>query len=615
MQTTNFITYKTTDRKQIWDFRSVWSMGEKYPLLNIYSGVGSTYPDDITDIVGNDSITTAEDFYQKLANSDENSSYNVLNSIDFSSIVWGDKNHPIPDTLKGQLTFADGVVLTNLKIVNDTQGANVGLFRTLDENAIISGLNLQGVIITGEKANSVGVMAGVNEGASLYNISIKDVSLTIEGVSFGTLFGISNDVQNKAIQNVKVESVGAGDVFFEYAGGLVGRNYGEISVVQNENNFIYNSVKNVSLYAYVSGGVAGENNGKISYTMADEIKLNEDATVRKNIYDGVKDIAFGGVAGNNKGSITEVYTSVYLKLTSGADYSIFAGGAVGYNTGDITRAYSHDLHIEVKDNFASRLGGLVGFNNAGKISRSVVKGGDIVSLASTRSKSLFESNICSIAGGLVGYDYNTTASYSISECSVQIGSVEGFYAGGLVGIVRGKLEKSYAGTSSSKVSVSGFIAGGISATIQGSVVDCYTICELAGEYTKNKYENVMSIINYEVSAVAGISVFVMTDGYVKGCYSVATFREGGEKFNAFADLSSKYNEGEIVGCIYTTNISNYPAKCNYLSESELNGSVGGYIEFFKKIGSDTTDIWVTNYSGYPEIRGLRENLPSYSPNA
>ena len=610
----NFVTYISTNTsaKQTWDFNSVWTMGDKYPLLNIYSASGSKYPDDISDIVGNNSISTPQELYDALNSTDEDASFVIISDIDFQGqFVWGDESHPIPEQFNGTLTCLENVTIKNLTILNNTESANVGLVRELGPNAVINGFNISGVIIQGEDANSLGVLAGINNGASVYDVSISDVTVHINGNNFGALFGINFGFEGHSIRNIEIANITAGNAYFVISGGMVGQNYGDISVSKMvEQDIYYNLVRDVKLYGNLVGGIAGVNDSSISYTKTSAVSFKEIQGIKNLIYNQDYDIMVGGAVGynNSNGNITEVYAQLYTDLTAGSFYNISAGGLVGYNTGNITRTYSYDVYIQVKETYLSYLGGLVGFNDTGKISRSVVNGGDIISSTSTRSTNLQAGEICSVVGGLVGIDYYTTSSYSISECSSRINQVKGFYAGGLVGIASGKIERCFVGTSSKSVRISGFIVGGLCATVQGSLVDSYTICELSGEFTNNKFENMYSILNFNVSGVAGISVFALTGSHIQGCYTVATFKDGGEKFSTFADISKIAKQGEIKGCVYVNKPSENSSIGTMLSQAELTGSVNP-TKFYKSIGSQDNSVWVLVTGEYPKIANLDANLP------
>ena len=621
-----FITYIYSNGDiRTWDFNSVWQMGDSYPLLNIYSAMGSTYPTDFTDIIGDNAILSADELYEALKNPDENASYTIIGQnngngyeINFEGLdwKWGDSEHKIPEQFNGTLTCENGCVIRGLKIYSSgvEEGADledIGLVKTLGVNAKISGLTFEDVEITGENARYVGLLAGVNDGADIYNISIRNLNVNVDGLAFGSLFGWNEERTDRYIQLVNIRNVDASNSYFAYSGGVVGYNLGSITAQRSSVDFEYNYINNIRLYGNYVGGVAGRNDGDISYIDASEVYFNASKNAaRQDAYTSGYDFAVGGIAGLNNGAISEVYSNIYMQAIAGSEYFLTLGGIVGDNAGDITRAYASGNTITVTNSYLVYAGGLVGSNYGGRISRSVVEGGSIITETTVRASSIRDISNCSIVGGLVGFDGNTSSTYSISESASRINSIQGCYAGGLVGIAYGKIERCYVGSQSKQVNIKGYFAGGLCATISGSVVDCYSVCRLSGIYTNETYNDVNSLINMKVSATAGLAVMLLTGGEIKGCYTVAEFVDGGVRFSTCADISSMYNSGKITGCVYTTEGS---ANMNFygtlLSYQDLNGGTDSYKKFFDSIGSDDSKVWAAEGGRYPVLYQLDEKLP------
>lgn len=623
---TKFITLISDDlQKRYWDFISVWQMGEKYPLLNMLSASGSVYPTDYSSLVGDNDILTAQDLYNALSNNSADASYNVLGQssgtsfvIDFTEQdwVWGDASHPIPTTFAGTITSSNGCVIKGLRIVNNTEiegtnVVNVGLVGTLSSSAIVTGLKFEDITISGYKATNVGVLCGYNDGANISNISFENISVILEGGTFGTVAGYSANRQDRYIQNIAVNKLDLSNTYFVCAGGVVGKNYGVITINKVGTGFKYNTINNAKIYANSVGGVVGINYGNISYFDVNEVNFDAlDST--KKVYSNNKPIVAGSIAGLNYSNISDVYGNIIAKANSGKDYQVHIGGIVGYNLGNINRAFSSGCNIQVNDNYSVYAGGLVGTNNAGKISRSVVNKGAIV-LSTVLTNSSLTSGTASypIAGGLVGYDAKTSADYSITECVSLIDSITGAYAGGLIGLSFGKVTKSHSGSQAKQVAITGYVAGGLCATISGKVKDCYTVCKLSGIYTDNSYVNSKSILELKVSSIAGLAVVALTGSEVSGCYTVAEFKDGGVRLSTFTDLESVgYKGGDIKGCVYVTQGQNGQNKyCSLISIYNLTGKSDNYLLFFSKIGSENNSVWSIKDGGYPKLYNVDENLP------
>lgn len=625
---TVYVTYvkkaqgSDTIKERYWDFDSIWSMGANYPILNIHSAIGSTYPIDTSDIKGLNDITNAEDLYTKLSGN-KAGSFKIINDIDFSSCdwAWGDSAHPLFE-FNGTLTDdGNGRVIKNLKIVNTVVGnnANVGLFTKLGTNSYVKGIKFKDVTITYSQENSatrnvknVGVLAGISDGSTISNIEIDGLMVDLYGVRFGGIVGLANGKTDKYISNVTVKNVEGRDGYFTYAGGLVGENSATIDVERFGNNFAYNMLSNIKLVANCLGGAIGKNSGVVSYVDASQIVLSETDKTRKMFASGEKFIVIGGVAGQNSGTITNVYANLNAKTIAGADYMIYVGGLVGYNTGALSLGYSSCVEIVVDGSYSVYAGGLVGANSKGTISRSIVRQGKIDCSVENYNKSISISTNIPVVGGLVGFDGQTTNSYSISECVSYIDSVKGAFAGGLAGNAHGKIERCHSGSQDKVVDITGFVAGGLAGYVPGEITDCYTVCTLTGQYTENAYESISSITELKVSTVGGFtSALAYETSKIQGCYAVVSFKGGGVRLSTCADISSKYLQGKVIGGIYTA--EGTPGQKSFgkiLSQSDLTGMGDAkYQSFYANIGSEDNTVWDTSNGGYPKLYNVDERVP------
>ena len=641
-----FVSYEylvgADTKKVMWNFETVWVMGEAYPEVLETSELGTVYMEDIdiSNIMTNAAVTNLTDLHTKLE-ADPTGTYYVLLSEETleKNPVWT----PI-DEFSGTIYFA-GASIKNLQINNNIADKNVGLFRNVTKDAVIIGLNVDYVTITGQKGVNVGVIAGLSEGAIANNIKIKNVFVEIEGQAFGTLFGIADDHAGHGIKNVIVKNVQM-KKNYAVAGGIAGVNYGTITNgPTNINNpdpneiLVSNQVREVSLKAQIAGGVVGDNRGIIEKTIAVEIKFTEKLADNPNLFN-TDYIAVGGIAGTNySGIVSNVYViNSNLDVPTGATYYVYLGGIIGLNNaGTAVRAYVEKTNITTSSNYVAFVGGVIG-DNMGTINLCVVdKGTNIrssttfVSLNSTTANSANLTFICSMVGGIAGI--NRAGSNVLINQSVSTATIEGFYAGGIAGISYSDITKSsygyVDGGSQFRVTkgfITGFYAGGlVSLAISGKVSDCYTICDIKGATFTGKssdWQNITlitaanMICSQEVSAKAGFAVFIINKAEFTTCYSIVDF--SGEGVNFATTLSevhrsdadrAKYNYGTLKNCAYQTT-GNYNNGGTRLTKDQFQGGGNNYKAFIA-VGFDTSTIWDVKTGGgaYPRFYKLSTQLP------
>lgn len=630
----NFVTYSklTTNEKRFWAFDSVWEVSSSYPLLNIHSAMGSTYLEGMDDIKGDEVIDTPQELYSKLK-TNPTGAYTLRGQkegdlwiVDFGGIdwSWGDENHPLfafNGTLAGP---TEGVVIKNFKIVNNILASeqeiiNVGMFSST-QNAVFSRLHFENATITYDHENvetrnvtNVGLLAGSAEDNTVYDVTIDGLTVDLAGKNFGGLFGISKSIANQfCIANVSVKNVDARNGYFVVAGGFVGENRTVITVDKVGEEFSYNTLENIQLYGNCVGGVAGRNYSTISYVDASGIKFVANENTDQKVF-GQKSVVVGAIAGTNEGNISNVYGNLNAEIASGRNYNVSVGGLVGFNMGVLNLGFASGPQIKVTGDYSVYAGGLAGANNGGRILSSVVEKGSIDCSVETHNTKITDLKNVSIVGGLVGFDGKTTDNFSISGCVSYITLVKGAFAGGLVGDANGIIEKSHCGSQSRTVAITGFVAGGLAGIVPGKIRDCYTVCTLSGVYTDSSYDGVSSIVDLKVSTIGGFTAVLMnSDSEIKGCYAVVNFKDGGVRFSTCADLSSKYTQGKVVGGIYTTEgtvgLNNFG---KIISTTDLNGTGDtSYQLFYRNIGSDDTSVWDVSKGGYPQLDKVDELLPS-----
>lgn len=624
-----------------WFDTNVWFMASSYPVLNFFNSNPTTYV--ITSIVAGTPIETAEELYRELS-TNPNGVLTIVGekkeyatgtpyfAIDFSGDwKWGDAEHPIPENFNGQIYCTNGCKIRGLTIVLTEDKGDMGLVKKLSKDAVVNGLSFEDInlesVDPAYKAYTAGVLAAVNEG-SVLNITINSVQLNVGGVlntdsSFGVLFGESKNSGDNFITDIKISNVLAGDSYFYYVGGIVGYNATNITCING-----YNKVEFVDLYGNYAGGVAGINKGNISKIDAKYIELKKDSneTTITQIY-GSTDIGVGGIAGYNQGGISDVYVNAEFSLDSGENYIVSVGGVAGFNKdATIERAYVIDTEITVKKNYRAHIGGIVGWNGEhGLVTNCIVSGGSLLGTV-TPSKGYYDTafsfdtskiqdsttivnvDVCTFTGGIVGYDCSTLGQYSIYECSSQVDTIQGRYAGGLTGSTFGKVYRSFVGSAEKPVKIIGLMAGGLSALVSGKVVDCYTFAELTA--LGKPSNNISDIIGLKAASSAGLAVIVFSSGEIRGCYTVATFKGEGTSFSTTLDISSKYNEGKITGCVYQNygaNIEKYGSK---LESDQLKGlGANEFQTFYKAIGSEDKSVWAFERGNYPKLSGVEDRLP------
>ena len=301
---------------------------------------------------------------------------------------------------------AGGIAGTN----TGTIGAEEGTFVTA-ESAITSDGNATAIggvvgdnkgtvnlanslgVTNGEGVENVGGIAGDNSGTmySLYNESVVTGKDNVGGVA-----GTNSGKIENAVNTTGITATG------DYAGGLAGVNSGTIDsgrntgtingkdyvggmVGANKKGGMLENLSNAVTAAIFGsanvGGIAGTNSG----TITSDNNLVNEGTVYGNQY-------VGGIAGvNEQDGVIENVTSetLVLKTADGMNAQYF-GGIAGQNAGTITDATNES---NVRAEGATFVGGIAGKNtDTGKLTGSLVNNGDVTG----------RSNV----GGLAGENNN-----------------------------------------------------------------------------------------------------------------------------------------------------------------------------------------------------------------
>lgn len=278
-----------------------------------------------------------------------------------------------------------------------------------------------------------------------------------------------------------------------------------------------------------TGGLAGRNRGTITNSYVSGEIFSFGASV-------------GGLTGENTGTIRGSHFSGIVEKPN-TSIGNYAGGLTGVNTGTISNSYSSGEITQNSSNSMQHFGGLVG-SNEGTITDSHS------SMNITATKGL---------GGLVGYNNGGTISNSYATGDVTSTGANFLYSawiGGLVGISFGAIENSYAtGDVTGIDSVGGFIGESddviTNSYATGNVSGTTKVGGFAGvDYGTTSY-------SYATGNVVGTSQVGGFAGYSEGfgiSYSYATGKvtstdtwAGGFVGENYTDISNSYATGDVVG--------------------------------------------------------------------
>lgn len=393
-------------------------------LKSLYvESAGTTYKGDNIRNVIYAWISNAEELnsLQRVAENlkDRNAlSYNFVlkNDIDASGLVDAKGNSTYNTIGGGNTAFTgtfdgDGHTIVGLQ-------AKGGIFGQLGSGAVVKNINIASSVFTGNNiGDSVGAVAAENNGGSISGIS-----------------GYGNTVKGSS----------------GYIGGLVGKNYGDISNSNDQSTVIAGA-------GTVAGGIAGVNgtNAGIGGTI-DNVQSNSAVTtgvLDENQYAS----NLGGIVGKNemllnKYNINNVSAHGITGKTGNTQTS---GGIVGTNEGRISNAYNESI-IHGSEN----IGGVAG-NNVTQASNSklaelndVANAVEIIGDAGSQNvgglvgmqdhattnqgRNTGAITGCTNVGGMVGY--NTANSYLKNLENSPQATITGItYVGGIAGVNEGEI--------------------------------------------------------------------------------------------------------------------------------------------------------------------------------
>ena len=358
-------------------------------LKSLYvESAGTTYKGDNIRNVIYAWISNAEELnsLQRVAENlkDRNAlSYNFVlkNDIDASGLVDADGNSTYNTIGGGNTAFTgtfdgDGHTIVGLQ-------AKGGIFGKLGSGAVVKNINIASSVFTGiNTGDNVGAVAAENNGGSISGIS-----------------GYGNTIK------------GSGG----YIGGLVGKNYGDISNSNDHSTVIAGA-------GTVAGGIAGVNgtNAGIGGTI-DNVQSNSAVTtgdLEENQYAD----NLGGIVGKNE-MVSDKYNINNVSahgVTGKTGNTKTSGGIVGTNEGRISNAYNESI-IHGSEN----IGGVAGKNGTQTSNSKLTELNDVANAVEIIGDAGSQN-----VGGLVGMQEHATTNQgrntgAITGCT-NVGGMVGY---------------------------------------------------------------------------------------------------------------------------------------------------------------------------------------------
>ena len=409
------------DKNDLTEGGTTVKMADK--LKNLYvKSAGTTYNgSNIRDIIYT-WISNAEELnsLQRVAeNLDDRDalSYNYVlkNDIDASGLVDADGNSTY-NTIGGGTkakaftgTFdGDGHTIVGLQ-------AKGGIFGKLGSGAVVKNINIASSVFTGKNTNdSVGAVAAENNGGSISGIS-----------------GYGNTIK------------GSGG----YIGGLVGKNYGDISNSNDHSTVIAGADT-------VAGGIAGFNGTNAEKNKGGTIdNVQSNSAVTTGVLAEAKYASnLGGIVGKNEYNINNVSAHGITGKTGNTQTS---GGIVGTNEGRISNAYNESI-IHGSEN----IGGVAGNNGTQAPNSKMAELNDVANAVeiigdagsqnvgglvgmqghatTNQGRNTGAITGCTNVGGMVGY--NKADSYLKNLENSPQATITGItYVGGIAGVNEGEI--------------------------------------------------------------------------------------------------------------------------------------------------------------------------------
>ncbi len=436
--------------------------------------------DEFNQVFGGDTanVSSSVAFYYDLVQNKVFGNYRIVDNIDLSSLLSDETGLTLRSTemslvptysnngeVNG-LGLIDGnsFTVSGIELVSTLGGANTsyGLFKELDNGAVIMNLNLEikGVNATG--VNYVGALSGTIKDSKIININISNGLASENAVIYG--YNLAGGVAGRIIGNSYLSNISVENLTV-VAGNDVG---------SSSQQFYNRSIRNNISYA---GGIAGVidiytniNDYKFSTILSDPNAVGLKASGNTSVYGAT----VGGIVGF-LGPQTMLQDALYEISSSQGEYSqklvaykFAAGGIVGENYGYlfmVRTEHSSNDQLEIENNYSNYynnssaeinrgnlklfeyenstsykpkfIGGIVGEFVTGKLDKAYSKlnvtstlaeyAGGIIGAITDRDNSSF--------GGLNDYGYNQTYSLTFSELYSTGDLLANTGAGGIFGLI------------------------------------------------------------------------------------------------------------------------------------------------------------------------------------
>ncbi|MBW5807765.1 filamentous hemagglutinin N-terminal domain-containing protein [Burkholderia sp. COPS] len=270
-----------------------------------------------------------------------------------------------------------------------------------------------------------------------------------------------------------------------------------------------------------SVGLFAENRGRIANLALDSIAVNGASTSIKS------SMTIGGLAGVNRGTISNVRATRMSISSSGTGYSV-AGGLVGENNAGVIDGARFQGSITGNDRTVN-IGGIAGTNASSRIVNSRAD----AEIRNVRSPS---STMTNLVGGIAGLSWDSTISDSSSAGRITVGNA--MYAGGLVGhAVGGAIDRS-----NSSMAVSAGHAGMVGGAVGSNVYTALSNVSASG--------NVSATSGAEVGGLVGRSDYatILASSASGNVSATAGSRVGGFiGTNANSRISQSHATGNVTG--------------------------------------------------------------------
>lgn len=287
---------------------------------------------------------------------------------------------------------------TNINNNNLTGGVVGEMYSGLIQSVVVDGLGIKGV-------KDVGGIVGAIRNGTIKGSTVKNGSVSAE-TSVGGVIGLAQ-AQTNVTADIRIINVNAQDLTVEGTANISK----EFDAIKNKTFDWKTNYSNASTLAMLYGGTNSSTNtgGIIGWLGTGTIT---DPTLNNVTISAIS--AIGGVAGRVDKNTEIVMNSPIspAKANLTVNGSFVVGGVVGYNEGKITgNNTSSPVYATVAINqgsgsrYNAAVGGVVGTNNGGTITKVVVGASDIY------GSRLF--------GGIAGLTTGSTA--RIENCSVATG--------------------------------------------------------------------------------------------------------------------------------------------------------------------------------------------------